>query len=274
MARRTAPRPEPGNYTVDTGTAVLSREPGPPDHWLIELNGVPSSAVRPDDPSWLGFEYLEFLRTCINQLFGQKPLTAVHLGAAGCALPWALSVDRPGSQQVAVEVDGTLAALVRQWFDLPRSPALRLRVGEARAELTGMRDATADVIVRDAFAGDTTPRHLRTVEFTSHVRRVLRPGGWYLANVADRPPLRLLREEVATAAAVFDTVGVVAETSVLRGRRYGNAIVLAGAGTLPVTDLQRALARTGLTLAVLHGERVREFATHASAAFDPAADAT
>lgn len=266
----TKPQPAPGRYPIDTGDVVLSREPGPPEHWLLGINGVPSSAVCPQDPAWLGFEYLEFLRISIDLLHGDRPLVAVHLGGAGCALPWALDAGRPGCRQVVVEIDATLAALVRQWFALPRSPALRLRVGDARAELAGMRAESADVIVRDVFDGDQTPVHLQTAEFLTDVRRVLRPQGWYLANIADRPPLRTLRAEINTAREVFETVGVIAETSVVRGRRYGNAILIGGSGALSVADLGRALARTGLTLTVVHGDRLNAFSGHVPAIRDPA----
>jgi hypothetical protein len=55
---------------------------------------------------------------------------------------------------------------------------------------------------------------------------VLRPGGVYLANCADRPPLALARAEAATAAAVFRHVAVIAEPALLKGRRYGNIVVV------------------------------------------------
>lgn len=261
--------PQPGSHPIDTGTVVLRREKGPPEHWLLEVNGVPSSAVCPADPAWLGFEYLEMMRLAIDTLLPARPLEVVHLGAAGCALAWALAHERPGSRQLAVELDAELVRLVRHWFPLPRSPELRLRVGEARAELRTRRADSADVVVRDVFAGDQTPDHVRTVEFCAEVDQVLRPGGWYLANLADRPPLSLMKSEASSAAAVFDTTALIAETSVLRGRRYGNAVLLGGTGKLPAADLTRALARTGLALTVLHGDRLRDFA----AGYPPVTDA-
>ena len=106
----------------------------------------------------------------------------------------------PGSRQLAVELDTVLPELVRGWFDLPRSPALRIRAGDARAELSRLPDASADVVVRDVFAGDTTPDHVRTREMVAQVARVLRPGGVYLVNCADRPPLAGARAEVRHAA--------------------------------------------------------------------------
>ena len=111
MTRR-PPAPPPGAHRISTGRAVLRREPGPPEHWLLEVNGVPSSALCPADPTWLGFEYLDLMRHSIDTLLPGRPLDVVHLGAAGCALAWALAVERPGSRQLAVELDAELAARI------------------------------------------------------------------------------------------------------------------------------------------------------------------
>jgi len=192
------------------------------------VNGVPSSYVDLDAPDHVGFEYLEIMLAVLDVLV-QGPLSVLHLGAAGCSLARAVDAGRPGSRQVAVDVDTTLLTQVRDWFDLPRSPALRLRAGDARAVLSASHPASRDVVVRDAFAPDVTPQHLTTAEFTGQVARVLRPGGVYLANVADGQPLDRARREAATAREVFgeQNVALVAEPSVLRGRRYGNLVLVA-----------------------------------------------
>ena len=61
----------------------------------------------------------------------------------------------------------------------------------------------------------------------AQVARVLRPGGVYLANCADRPPLAGARAEVATLRAAFADVAVIAEPGLLRGRGYGNVVLAA-----------------------------------------------
>jgi hypothetical protein len=85
------------------------------------------------------------------------------------------------------------------------------------------------------------------VEFLREVAGVLRPGGVHVANLADGlrdvsgRTLRFARRQVATAAAVFDEVAVVAGPDVLRGRRFGNVVVVAGR-ELPLTELARRVA--------------------------------
>ena len=117
-------------------------------------------------------------------------------------------------------------------------------------------------MLRDVFAGDRTPEHVTTVEFTAVAHRVLRPGGVYLANCADRPPLGLAKDEVATVAAVFEHVGLVAEPAVLRGRRYGN-LLLIGTDDPDLLDdpgLGRALRSLPVPARLLVGDELHDFA--------------
>lgn len=237
-----------GPVEIDTGTAELVRD-GPGAVTLL-VNGVPSSHLAFDDPARLDFEYLDRMAAVIATL-PPGPLSAVHLGAAGCGLVRHVEAVRPGSRQIGVDLDARLLTLVREWFDLPRSPRLRLRAGDAREVLAALPAASADVVVRDVFAGSDTPAHVTTAEFLGEVRRVLRPGGVYLANCVDRPPLHLARSEVNTAREVLGEVGLVAEPGQLKGRRYGNLVVIA---TLPGEpgpwESSAALERTLRGLAV------------------------
>lgn len=249
---------------ITTGTAEVRPDRENPRSVTLLVNGVPSSHLDLDDPTWLEFEYMQQMAVVIDQL-PPGPLDAIHLGAGACALPRWLDAVRPGSRQLAVDLDPVLLDLVRQWFDLPRSPRLRLRAQDARAALTGLPGESADVIVRDVFAGDETPAHVCTVEFLAEVARVLRPGGVYLANCADKPPLSRARAEVATARAVLADVALVAEPGQLKGRRYGN-LVVAGTRSLgagPDLDgpvLSRMLRSLPVPVRLLHGGELQAFA--------------
>jgi spermidine synthase len=258
---------------IATGTAEVQRSPDDPGAVTLLVNGVPSSHLDLADPERLDFEYMQQMAAVLDHLpRGDAPFRAVHLGAAGCALARWADARFPGARQIAVDLDPVLVQLVRDWFDLPRSPALRLRAGEARAELATLPDASADAVVRDVFAGDRTPPHVTTREFARDVARVLRPGGVYLANCADRPPLTLARAEAATLAAEFAHVGVVAEPSLLRGRRYGN-IVVVGTDDPDLLDdpgLARALRSLPVPARLLHGAELMAFAGRAAPLHDAA----
>ena len=296
MARRTSRRrsntepPTPalpaGPLAVATGTVELVVDRDDPRGLTVLVNGVPSSYVHAD-PTVLAFEYMEHMGVLLDA-FAPGPLRAVHVGAAGCTLPRWVEARRPGSRQLAVDPDPTLLELVRGWFDLPRSPALRLRADDGRAALTTLAPASADVVVRDAFAGDTTPAHLTTDGWADEVLRVLRPGGLYLANVADRAPLRLVRGEVATllarlaetpaaAPARWSAVALVAEPAVLKGRRYGNLVLAAVRAGAPGPDLlgqpvERALRRLAVPATLVTGSALARLVAGAAPHLDAAAD--
>lgn len=260
-----------GPVATSTGTVELVREPGRDDAVTMLVNGVPSSFVDLADPRRCEFEYLAQMLAVIDLVRPGEPVRVVHLGAGGCTLARAVDATRPGSRQLAVELDATLPELVRTWFGLPRAPALRLRTGDAREVLTGLPTASADVVVRDAFASDRTPPHLVTTQMAQEVRRVLRPGGVYLANCADRPPLGVARREVATLAGVFGHVALIAEPPVLRGRRYGNLVLVAGdeeSVAAHPDGLERALRRLPVPATAWVGPRLDDFTAGAAPMHD------
>lgn len=261
-----------GPVTIPTGTVELVRDPDDPDGVTVLVNGVPSSYLDTADPRRLDFEYMQQMAAVLERVGAPgAPLSVVHLGAAGCALARAVDAERPGSQQLAVELDTALPELVRSWFDLPRSPALRIRAGDAREQLARVATGSVDVVVRDVFAGDTTPGHVRTREFVADVVRVLRPGGVYLVNCADRPPLAGARAEAATLRDAFDDVAIVAEPGLLRGRGYGNVVLAAtdDPALLGSPGLARAIRSLPAPARILHGEEAAAFTGPARVLHDP-----
>ncbi|MGQ7349492.1 spermidine synthase [Quadrisphaera oryzae] len=267
--------PVEGAFTTSTGQAAWV-----PEHdgsWTLYVNGVPSSPVRVGDPAALDFEYLQWMADVVRLVLEptpDAPLRAVHLGGGACALPRHLSaVRREAGQpvrQVVVELDAELATRVREWVDLPRSPELRIQTGDARAGLASRRDASADLVVRDVFAGDSTPRHVSTAEFLRDVDRVLAPGGLYLANTVDRTSPVGIKAEVATLRDAFPHTAAALEPGVLRGRRHGNAVLLGSRSPLPVAALTRVLGAGAAPARLLHGEALEQYAAGAHVVLDPA----
>ncbi len=268
-AGRRSPRLPTEPVAIATGTAQLVVDLDSPDLVTLLVNGVPSSCLDLRDPSYLEFEYHQQMAAVLDRL-PPGPLRALHLGAGGCTLARWLDDARPGSRQLAVDIDAVLVDLVRGWFALPRSPALRLRVAEARDALSSLPDAGWDVVVRDVFDGNVTPPALTTRGAAEQVRRVLRPDGLYLVNCVDRPPLTLARAEAATLAATLGPVLVIAEPGVLRGRRYGNVVLAAGRGDLDLAALGRALRTLPVPARLLDPDEAAEFARSATPIEDDA----
>lgn len=241
---------------ISTGTARLAVEND--GSVLLEVNGVPSSHLHPD-PEHLVFEYMRWMLLVID-LHLEKPgedraAQLAHLGGGGCSLPRAVASRHPRSRQIVVELDALLAEQVREWFDLPRSPQLRLRVDDARTALADWRDDRFDVLVRDVFAGAVTPPELTGLAAVRDAARVLRPGGLYLANCAAPPGTRMLADEIATLSAVFSHVGVIAEPAHLTGKRRGNCVLLASQQPLP-DGVDRALRSDAVSVRLAPQDRV------------------
>ncbi|MEV7782061.1 fused MFS/spermidine synthase [Kitasatospora sp. NPDC088351] len=212
--------------------------------WLLTLDDTPQSYVDLGDPTHLEFEYTQRIGHLVDALApAGRPLDALHLGGGALTVPRYLAATRPGSRQHVVEVDGPLLALVEE--HLPwQGPGVDITatVGDARAALADLPAASLDLVVADVFHGSRTPAHLTSVEFLRLAAAVLRPDACYAANLADGPPLAFARAQAATLRAVFPQTCLIAEPPVLRGRRYGNILLVGSARPLPVADLGRRLA--------------------------------
>jgi len=258
--RRRAAGPAPGFYPIDSGTAELVQDRDNANGYLLMVNGVESSHIDLSDPGWLEFEYMRWIAAAIQHSTpGSDPLRVVHLGAAACSLARYLLHVRPSSRHLAVDSDGTLARLVREWFDLPKAPALRIRVGDARAVTASLPDAGYTVVVRDVFLGAVTPPSMTSVEFTADVRRVLEPRGLYLLNCAATPDLALAKAEAATVGAVFPFVAIIADPPMLKGRRRGNVIIIGSHAPVGDVGLRRELLGGAVPAQLWGDRRVRDF---------------
>lgn len=276
MSRRDRARPAPFEQLgplntpipISTGTARLSVEND--DSVLVEINGVPSSHLHPD-PQHLVFEYMRWMLLVIDRHLEARPEPSpgaersaaapqiAHLGGGGCSLPRAIAARHPGSRQIVVEIDELLAQQVRTWFDLPRSPQLRLRIDDALGALASWREDRFDVLVRDVFAGSTTPAELTGREAAGHAARVLRSDGIYLANCAAPPGSGLMADEVATLSSVFAHVGVIAEPAHLTGKRRGNCVLIASQHALP-EGVDRALRSDAVSVRLAQPSQVEALA--------------
>ncbi len=249
-------------HRVTSGTGpYVEPDRDDPRGLTVVVGGVPSSYVHLDDPLRLDFEYVRWAGDLLDVVRPEaEPLHTVHVGGAGCTLPRYLAATRPGSRQVVLENDPAVIDLVRETFGFSRRSGFRLREADGLAGLAALADGSYDALVRDAFAGDTTPHHLTTGGFVAEVARVLTPAGVYVANVADKPGLGLVRREVATALTRFRDVVLVGETQHLRGRRYGNVLLVASRVRLPVADLTRRVVSGPVPARVVPPADVRAMA--------------
>jgi spermidine synthase len=175
-------------------------------------------------------------------------------------LPRCLARMRPGSLQTVVEVDAGLLRLVLEYLPLPGDDELiEVVVGDAAEELERMPQRQLGVIVVDVFQGARIPEQVSTADFAKAAARALRPGGCYLANIMDEPPLTFARAQATLLKREFPGVAVVADAAVLRGRRHGNVLLVGADTSAPFSRLARRMAADPFAVRVEHGERLDAF---------------
>ena len=256
------------------------------DRWVpgalqLLVDGTPQSHVNVADPTELFFEYIRRIGHVID-LFRTPgaPISALHLGGGAFTLPRYVEATRPGSRQQVIELEGALVDLVREAAPLPKRASIRVRRGDAREVLAklpdGMRGAM-DLVIVDIFAGARTPAHVSSVEFYELVAPLLAPDGLVVVNAADGQGLPFVRGQAATLASLFGSVAAVAEPQVLKGRRFGNVVLVASQTDLESLDwLPRLLAGGPHPARMLAGAEFAELArgsapvTDATAADSPA----
>jgi spermidine synthase len=261
--------------TVDGGLAQLLPDRDRARAWTLLIDGAPQSHVDLDDPGHLAFEYQRRLGHVIDLAApAGRPLHVLHLGGGAFTLARYVAATRPRSTQQIVERDASLVRLVRR--ELPLDPGARIRVRstDAREGLGKVPDGWADLVIADVFSGARTPAHLTSTEFLDEVRRALKPGGFYTANLADGPPLAHLRGQIATAAARFPELALVADPTVLRGKRFGNAVLVASDLPLPTAELTRRAASDPHPGRVEHGKELTDFTGGAAVVVDASAVAS
>jgi spermidine synthase len=261
----------------------LLADPDRPRAWTLLVDSTPQSYVDLDDPRYLDFEYMQRLGHVLDLAAPDgAPLRVLHLGGGALSLARYVAATRPGSSQLAVDSDAAVVELVRERLPLRQPPRragtgsragrVTVRVGDARATLSDLRPGSYDVIIADVFAGARTPAHLTSIEFAAGARTVLTPTGIFAVNIGDGPPLAHARARAASALAVFADACLMADAPVLRGRRFGNLVLAASDGELPVDGLTRRVAADPFPARLLHGSDLGRFVAGAMPITDATAD--
>ncbi|PJJ65689.1 spermidine synthase [Compostimonas suwonensis] len=255
--------------------AVIEPDRFQPGCFQLVVDGTPQSHVDLENPANLFFEYVQRMGHVIDLMrMPGEPITAVHLGAGAFTLPRYVATTRPDSRQQVVELESDLVDLVREHLPLPASAQIRVRHGDAREVLgklpSGLR-GSVDLLVIDIFSGARTPAHVTSLEFYREAVSLLAPDGVVLVNVADGPGLAFARSQTATLQTVVDNVAALAETQVLKGRRFGNVVLVGSPAPLPMEWLPRLLAAGPHPSKALAGAELKAFIASAPITTDATA---
>jgi spermidine synthase len=268
MARNRSPA-DTRTAPVAGGLAEIRPDRERPQGRTLFVDGAPQSHVDLADPAYLDFSYQRRLGHVVDLVAPPgRPIRVVHLGGGALTLARYTAHTRPRSTQQVVEADTALTEFVRAELPWDRTWRIKVRGGDARDGLAKLPDGWADLVITDVFAGARTPAHLTTAEFLAEVRRVLDPQGHYAANLTDGAPLAFLRGQIATVRAAFAETALAADPAVLRGKRFGNAVLLAADHALPVAELTRRVATDPHPGRVESGRALADFAAGAPVVTD------
>ena len=201
----------------------------------LVLDRVRHAHVDLDDPTHLEIRYVRLLAEVADSL-SPGPIDVLHVGGGGFTLPRYVAAVRPGSMQVALELDEELVEVARDELDLANTTGLEIRTGDARLHLSDLPSSAYDLIIGDAFAGESVPWHLTTREVMAEIRRMLRPGGVYAMNVIDGGNSGYSRAQLATLDEAFEHTLLIEPVDGIPNDRVNQILVASDA---PLPELPR-----------------------------------
>ncbi|WP_411732357.1 spermidine synthase [Paeniglutamicibacter sp.] len=229
--------------------------------WVLALGGAEQSHVNVDHPEEIFYEYLRRLANHVDE-HGEagKPLRVLHLGAGALTLARYIEHKRPGSVQVAVDLERELLDFVLDALPMGDARNLRTIIGDARNVLTHeLATEQFDIIVLDIFSGSGAPEHLTVPEFYAEMNALLRPDGLILVNVGDDPPFAFADSQIEAMTEVFATVIASAPTEIFSRKYPGNMILAGTQSRLDVAMVDRLRAAGPHPGTVLFGSELDGF---------------
>ena len=132
---------------------------------------------------------------------------------------YARAMAEAGSKVTVIEIDPMSEKVAREYFGLPAS--VRVIIGDARTETSRLTEKY-DVIVLDAFSGDSPPFHLLTREAFADLKRRLAPDGLVVANIVggvSGDASRVASSIMVTMESVFGNTQVFSPNWLLSGKK-------------------------------------------------------
>lgn len=208
------------------------------DHgYVLEIGGAEQSHVDVQNPDYVFYEYLRRIANAVDVLApAGEPITAAHLGAGALTLVRYIQATRPGSRQVAVDIEPELMGFVKDRLPLPAGTDCQLVVGDAREQLANLPEVLGvpgfDAIILDIFTGMDAPAHLANRDFYRELKDALSERGMVAINVGDDAGLPFFQLQAAAMLEVFDHVWCLCESSMISGQSEGNLVLVGTAREL------------------------------------------
>lgn len=153
---------------------------------FTDPGGTAQSCMFLDDPDALFFPYTRHYAIAWHMVPDAKDF--LMLGGGGYSVPKYLLARRPDAMIDVVEIDPGVTAIAETYFNLRKSPRMRIFHEDARVFLgrqARLREPPQyDIIMGDTFTSSyTIPFHLGTVECAEKIKALLREQGVFICNI-------------------------------------------------------------------------------------------
>lgn len=141
--------------------------------------GIRHTVLNLEAPHVPGLEYAR--NTLAALAFSPRARSFLILGLGGGSIPRMLFAARPDIAIDTVEIDPAVQELARRFFQVAAWPRFQVYLEDAAAFLEHCT-AKYDVIMVDAYVGETFPEGCATCEFLSRARGCLNDDGVLVVN--------------------------------------------------------------------------------------------
>ncbi len=230
----------------------VAEDPTDPSGRTLILDQLRHAYVDLEDPNHLEFAYIRWFDAVVADRFESTDgdVDALYVGGGGFSFPRHLADAWPASRHTVLELDPVVYDTALTELGLVPSPAIDVRLGDARTSIQPLADDAFDVVIGDAFGSLSVPWHLTTQEFLGQIDRVMRPDGRYVMNLIDGPALSFVRAEARTLAQQFGHLAVIARPGAFDGMDGGaggggNVVLVAAHDPIDVDAILGRLSGSG-----------------------------
>jgi spermidine synthase len=214
--------------------AELFEEEDVPGEWVLTINKSLHSALDVNDPTNLSFYYAKKLGSIIETLFPAKEkLSVLHLGAGALSIARYIDATRPGSYQVAVEIEDGLVEFVESVLPFNKTGTVDVIIGDGRDVVQSRIRKFArkfDLVIVELFLDRTTPANSTSIEFYRLLKKTLTSDGVLIMNVIDGDDYKFAASTYVTIKEAFSNVKAVLDEKEFKIKTPGNVLVVGSNG--------------------------------------------
>lgn len=246
-------------------SASVARDGFSETGYILEIGGAEQSHVDLTHPDHIFYEYLRRIGHLADLVTpAGQPITAAHLGAGALTLVRYLQATRPGSRQIAVDIERELPSFVISQLPLPAGTDCQILIEDAAAAVPELGERLGapqglELMVLDIFSGWSAPEHLTTPGFYTDLRDALAQEGMLVVNVGDDAGLSFFAAQACTMLETFEHVWCLTESSMLTTKHAGNLILAGSSRDLDADTRARLLAAGPHPASVLDTHELAEF---------------